>query len=93
MKLSIVLSSQPARFQAVAFKGDLEANLECIAGLGYGGVELAIRDAKLVDLDGLECLVRKHSLVVPAIGMGQAWGEGLSFTDPDLTVRRAGKSS
>jgi 5-keto-L-gluconate epimerase len=90
MKLSIVLSSQPAQFQAVAFKGDLETNLSRIAALGYDGVELAIRDPKLVDLDGLERLVRKHNLVVPAIGTGQAWGEeGLSFTDPDPAVRRA----
>ena len=90
MKLSIVLSTQPAQFQAATFKGDLDANLARIAGLGYDGVELAIRDPKLIDLDGLDRLVRKHNLVVPAIGTGQAWGEeGLSFTDPDPAIRRA----
>jgi len=90
MKLSIVLSTQPARFQAATFKGDLETNLRCIAALGYEGVELAIRDPKLVDLDKLERLTRKFKLSVPAIGTGQAWGEeGLSFTDPDPQVRRA----
>ena len=90
MKLSIVLSTQPAKFQAATFKGDLETNLARIASLGYDGVELAIRDPKLVDLDELERLVRKYNLIVPAIGTGQAWGEeGLSFTDPDPAVRRA----
>ncbi len=90
MKLSIVLSTQPAQFQAATFKGDLEANLARIAALGYDGVELAIRDPRLVDLDDLERLVRKYKLSVPAIGTGQAWGEdGLSFTDPDADVRRA----
>lgn len=90
MKLSIVLSTQPAQFQAATFKGDLETNLRRIAGFGYDGVELAIRDPKLVDLDELERLVRKYNLGVPAIGTGQAWGEeGLSFTDPDPAVRRA----
>ena len=54
MKLSIVLSTQPAQFQAATFKGDLETNLQRIAALGYDGVELAIRDPKLVDLDELE---------------------------------------
>ena len=54
MKLSIVLSTQPAQFQAATFKGDLETNLAQIASLGYDGVELAIRDPKLVDLDQLE---------------------------------------
>ena len=89
MKLSIVLSTQPAQFQAATFKGDLEENLAQIASLGYDGVELAIRDPKLVDLDKLESLVRKYNLRVPAIGTGQAWGEeGLSFTDPDPAIRR-----
>jgi len=90
MKLSIVLSTQPARFQAATFKGDLETNLRCIAALGYDGVELTIRDPKLVDLDELERLTRACGLFVPAIGTGQAWGEeGLSFTDPAPEVRRA----
>ena len=88
MKLSIVLSTQPAKFQAATFKGDLETNLARIASLGYDGVELAIRDPKSVDLDELERLALKHNLSVPAIGTGQAWGEeGLSFTDPDPAIR------
>jgi len=90
MKLSIVLSTHSARFQAVAFKGDFEANVAKIAGWGYDGVELAIRDPKLVDADAIVGVVRGHGLEVPAIGTGQAWGEeGLSFTDPDAAVRAA----
>ena len=90
MKLSIVLSTQPAHFQAVTFRGNLEKNLQSISSLGYDGVELAIRDPSLIDLDGMEKLVKKNGLSVPAIGTGQAWGEeGLSFTDPDPNVRRA----
>ncbi len=90
MKLSIVLSTQQAQFQAATFKGDLEANLTRIASFGYDGVELAIRDPRLVDLENLEALVGNVNLRVPAIGTGQAWGEeGLSFTDPDPAIRRA----
>jgi sugar phosphate isomerase/epimerase len=90
VKLSIVLSTHAAHFQAVAFKGDFEANVKRIAGYGYDGVELAIRDPKLVDPDELETVVRRHGLQVPAIGTGQAWGEeGLSFTSEDAAVRRA----
>ena len=90
MNLSIVLSTQPAQFQAATFKGDLEINLARIAALGYNGVELAIRDPKLVDSQQLSKLVGKYNLQVPAIGTGQAWGEeGLSFTDPDPVVRAA----
>jgi sugar phosphate isomerase/epimerase len=90
MRLSIVLSTQPAQFQAATFKGDLATNLSRIASLGYDGVELAIRDPKLVDLDALEPLLVENELSVPAIGTGQAWGEeGLSFTDPDPGIRQA----
>jgi sugar phosphate isomerase/epimerase len=89
MKLSVVLSVQPAQFQAATFKGDLESNLARIAALGYEGVELAIRDPKLVDPDYLERITQKYNLKVPAIGTGQAWGEeGLSFTNPDPLIRR-----
>jgi len=90
MKLSIVLSTHAAQFQAVAFKGDFEANVAKIAGWGYDGVELAIRDPGLVNGDELMRVVSAHGLVVPAIGTGQAWGEeGLSFTDPDPAIRAA----
>ena len=54
MKLSVVLSTHAAAFEAVAFKGDLEAGVAKIAGWGYDGVELAIRDPRLVDPDELE---------------------------------------
>lgn len=90
MKLAIVLSTHAAQFQAVAFKGDFEANVARIASYGYDGVELAIRDPKLVNAGELEAVVEKHGLEVPAIGTGQAWGEeGLSFTSDDPEVRRA----
>jgi sugar phosphate isomerase/epimerase len=90
MKLAIVLSTHAAQFQAVAFKGDFEANVARIASYGYDGVELAIRDPKLVNAGELEAVVKKQGLEVPAIGTGQAWGEeGLSFTSDDPEVRQA----
>jgi sugar phosphate isomerase/epimerase len=90
MKLSIVLSTHAARFEAVTFKGDFEANVARIASYGYDGVELAIRDPRLVDVEELEAVVRRHNLEVPALGTGQAWGEErLSFTSNDPAVRRA----
>ena len=87
-KLSIVLSTHQAQFEAVAFKGDFEGNIAKIAGWGYEGVELAIRDPDLVDVDALERVLAVQGLKVPAIGTGQAWGEErLSFTNPDVEVR------
>ena len=90
MKISIVLSTHTAQFQAVALKGDFVSNIAKIAGWGYDGVELAIRDPKLVDADELIGIVADHGLEIPAIGTGQAWGEeGLSFSDPEPEVRAA----
>jgi sugar phosphate isomerase/epimerase len=90
MKISIVLSTHAAQFAAVVFKGDFESSVAKIANMGYDGVELAIRDPKLVNSDELEHIVSAHGLVVPAIGTGQAWGEeGLSFTSDDPAVRAA----
>lgn len=90
MQLSIVVSTHPASFNAVAYKGNLAANVSQIAALGYDGVELAIRDPGLVDPEEILQIMSAHHLAVPAIGTGQAWGEEkLSFTDPDAAVRRA----
>ena len=87
-KLSVVLSTHAASFDAVALKGDFEANVAKIAGWGYDGVELAIRDPRLVEAGELERVVGGHGLVVPAIGTGQAWGEEkLSFTSDSAPVR------
>ena len=90
MKLSTVLSTQPAQFDAVVYKGNIHENIARIARLGYDGVELAVRDPSLLDIPAIEKTVMQHNLAVPAIGTGQAYGEEkLSFTDvsPDVRVR------
>jgi len=88
MKLSIVLSTQPASFSALAYKGELETNVAKIATLGYHGVELAVRDPKLLDAGYVSKIVRQNDLEIPAIGTGQAYGEeGLSFTNSDENIR------
>jgi sugar phosphate isomerase/epimerase len=89
VKLSIVLSTHAAKFDAVALREDFEANVARIAALGYDGVELAVRDPGLVDTGQVKATLAKQHLAVPAIGTGQAWGEeGLSFTNPNPAVRR-----
>jgi sugar phosphate isomerase/epimerase len=89
-RLSIVLSTHPAQFNAVAYKGDLEGNLIKVASWGYSGVELAIRDPTLIQTVELDQLISSVGLVIPAIGTGQAYGEeGLSFTNPGIAVRKA----
>ncbi|MBI9101324.1 MAG: sugar phosphate isomerase/epimerase [Spirochaetales bacterium] len=89
MKYSMCLSTNPAKFDAVPFKGDFEVNVKKIAELGFNGVELAIRDPEIIDKEEIFRILDEAGMGVPAIGTGQAWGEeGLSFTDPDSAVRK-----
>ncbi len=88
-RFSIVISTHAASFEAVAFKGEFESNLAKIARWGYQGVELAIRDPALINVESLQRTLANQGLHVPAIGTGQAWGEeGISFTSRDAAVRR-----
>ena len=88
MKLSFVISTQPTKFQAVAFSSDFEANVAHLAALGYDGVELAVREPAKLDVVGVKRVLAKHRLQVPALGTGQAYvEEHLSFTDPNAAVR------
>jgi sugar phosphate isomerase/epimerase len=89
MRISVVLSTHAARFDALALREDFEGSVARIASLGYDGVELAVRDPALLDVPRVKTVLARHRLAVPAIGTGQAWGEeGLSFTDPDPAIRR-----
>ena len=88
MKFSIVLSTQPASFSALAYKGHLAENIVKIKNLGFDGVELAVREPNLLNVNEIKLLLEDNNLVVPAIGTGQAFGEeGLSFTNPDKKIR------
>lgn len=89
MKKSIVVSTPEAKFSALAFKEDFARSIKKVAGLGYEGVELAIRDPDKVDQGKITKLVKSYHLEVPAIGTGQAYGEeGLSFSHPRFEIRK-----
>lgn len=89
MKKSIVISTQPTKFSALAFKEDFKKSVKKVANLGFDGAELAVRNPKDLKLEDVIKIIKKNNLDVPAIGTGQAYGEeGLSFSDPDETIRK-----
>jgi len=89
MKKSIVISTQPTKFSALAFKEDFENSVKKVAELGFDGAELAVRNPKDLKVDDVINILKENNLEVPAIGTGQAYGEeGLSFSDPDEVVRK-----
>ncbi|MFH0989415.1 MAG: 5-keto-L-gluconate epimerase [bacterium] len=88
MKLSIVLSTQPSSFSALAYKGNLSENVAKIKRFGFDGIELAVRDPDQLDVDFLRSILKDNSLPVSAIGTGQAYNEeALSFTNPQKEIR------
>jgi sugar phosphate isomerase/epimerase len=89
MTTALAISADDAKFSALALKGDLGHNIQFLAGLGFGGVELAARDPKAVDVSSLNKLISSTGLTVPAIGTGRVFGEdGLSFCDAEQEIRR-----
>jgi 5-keto-L-gluconate epimerase len=89
MKKSIVVSTQPTKFLALAFKEDFEKSIKKVAKLGFDGAELAVRNPQDLKVKSIINLLKENNLEVPAIGTGQAYGEeGLSFSDPDEIVRK-----
>jgi sugar phosphate isomerase/epimerase len=90
MKLGIVISTQPTKFSALRYDENLESGIANAAALGYDGVELAVREPELLNVELVKKLLTKYSMEVPAIGTGQAFvEEGLSFSDDSTEIRKA----
>jgi len=87
VKIAYTVSASPTRFAAVA-TSDVFATIPALAGIGFDGVELAIRDPARLDLDALGAAVERSGIAVPAVGTGQAYvEEGLCLTAPEDQVR------
>ena len=57
MKLSIVLSTQPASFSALAYKGNIKENILKLKELGYDGVELAVRNPNELNIENIKSII------------------------------------
>ncbi|MBA7553631.1 5-keto-L-gluconate epimerase [subsurface metagenome] len=89
MKKSIVVSTQPTKFSALAFKEDFEKSIKKVADSGFDGAELAVRNPKDLKVENIINIIKGNNLEVPAIGTGQAYGEeSLSFSDPNEIIRK-----
>ena len=50
MKKSIVVSTQPTKFSALAFKEDFEKTIKKVAALGFDSAELAVRNPQDLEI-------------------------------------------
>ncbi len=88
MKLAYAVSASPTRFAAVAQGLPLPDAIRYLGNLGYGGVELAIRDPAAVNVEEIAACAREAGVSIPAIGTGQAFvEEGLALSSSDEGVR------
>jgi len=89
MKYSIVLSTQPTSFSALAYSGKIAENIARIKEYGFDAVELAVRDPLQLDVELITTTLKKNELPVSAIGTGQAFTEEkLSFTNSNKEIRK-----
>jgi sugar phosphate isomerase/epimerase len=74
----------------LAYRGDLDRVFGDLAGVGYDGVELMLRDPAALDAGQIERLARTHTLRIAAIGTGQVAEEDkLTLLAPDEGTRQA----
>ena len=87
MRLAYTISASQTRFAAVA-AADVQETIPALAGIGFDGVEIAIRDPGHVDVEALVTAAERSGVAVPAIGTGQAYlEEGLSLAASEEAVR------
>ncbi len=88
MKIALTATPSPARFAPILWRGDVAAAFRDAAQLGCQGVELHLRRAEDVHLNGVRQLMAEYHLEVPTLGTGMAAAEdGLTLSDPDAAVR------
>ncbi|MDO8683451.1 MAG: 5-keto-L-gluconate epimerase [Armatimonadota bacterium] len=90
MRTSFVISASPTKFSPITYGVDLEKAIRSLAGLGFDGVELHVRDPKEVDLSLIKSVIGDCGLEVSAIGTGLAYvDDGLSFSNPNADIRHS----
>ena len=89
MKLGLAIapaSATPLAF--VVFREKLDTGIRKTWELGYDGVELALANAKEINVANIKGLVKKYGIDIPMISTGRVFSEvHLWFTHPEEKVR------
>jgi 5-keto-L-gluconate epimerase len=89
MKLGLIVGTPDLRKPPIAVLSgpDLEGNLRRVAGWGYDGVELALRDPALLDPEAITRLLESCELELIGLCTGEVWGGdglGIAGMPPDI---------
>ena len=89
MKVTISATPVRANFAPILLEGDIVEIFAKAEKCGYDGIELHLRDPYDIDWNKALKMTKQYSIPVTAIGTGAgARMDGLSFTAPDVEVRR-----
>lgn len=90
MKIAVVISTEDAKFGPIIYKGDLCESIKKISKFGYEGVEISIKDPKIVKRSELKKVLKNNNLYLTALGTGQVVAsEGITFIDSDINIRKS----
>lgn len=89
MKLSLTAAIGGTHYGAIVICGPIHEIFHQIAKLGYDGMELHLLHPSHIDRNEVKKLMVQYGLDITTIGTGMAAKmEGLTFADPDPTVRQ-----
>jgi sugar phosphate isomerase/epimerase len=88
VKIALCLSPEKSNFSPLLFAGDLYKGINVAADLGYDGVEISIRDSKVLNQEKLIKAIDSLNLKVYSIATGQSFfTDGYSFSSEDKDKR------
>jgi len=89
MKIGLAVAPEHATPSAfVVFREDLDIAIKKARELGYDGIELALADAREINVANIKALIEKYDMELPVISTGRVFSEGhLWFTHPEKDVR------
>jgi sugar phosphate isomerase/epimerase len=89
MKLACVVATPDVGSLSLGWPGPLEEVLPALAQIGYGGVELQVRDPCAFDTAAVTNLISDHGLTITGVSSGPVGSEDkLYLTAPDAVVRQ-----
>ncbi|NLZ51641.1 MAG: sugar phosphate isomerase/epimerase [Thermoanaerobacteraceae bacterium] len=88
MKLSLTIAKEAGENAPIVLRGNYTENIMKAAKMGYDAVEIHVNDPKSLNIDEIQKACEQNDITVSTIGTGMGYTvDGLSFTDPDSSIR------
>lgn len=89
MKISLAIAKEAGKNAPIVLRGCYAENIIKAAKIGYDFVEIHVNDPKTLDIHKIQRVCEENNIAVSTIGTGMGYTvDGLSFTDPDSSVRQ-----